>query len=115
MSAVGRSTVGEAARDDGLLADGALAVETDELKELLADAQERGFVTHEEIAAKLEEADFSEEQVRDLHSQLADHGVEVIAGEPPGDAGENKLDGGTSEGGRAAQGPALDLSVEPSL
>ena len=116
MSGVGRSTVGEtSSRDDGLLADNSLPGELDELKELLAEGQERGFLTHEEIAARLEEADVSDEQLRDLHSQLADHGVDVIAAEL-GSAGDgaHKLDHEQADPQAPAQ-PALDLSVEPSL
>jgi RNA polymerase primary sigma factor len=116
MSGVGRATVEEtASRDEGLLADGSLVGELDELKDLLAEGQERGFLTHEEIAARLDEADVSDEQVRDLHSQLADHGVDVIAAELAVDGdGSHKLDPERTDSPAPAQA-ALDLTVEPSL
>jgi RNA polymerase primary sigma factor len=113
MSAVGRTTVGEvASRDDGLLTEGAFTGELEELKDLLAEGQERGFLTQEEIAARVEEADVSDEQVRDFHAHLADQGVDVIPAELVPDA---KLDDGPAVTDQPAQAPALDLSVEPSL
>jgi RNA polymerase primary sigma factor len=113
MSAVGRTTVGEvASREEGVLAEGAFIGDLDELKELLAEGHERGFLTHEEIAARIEEADFSEDQVRDFYSHLADQGVDVIAAELVRDG---KLDDGPADPERPAQPPALDLTVEPSL
>jgi RNA polymerase primary sigma factor len=112
MSAGGRTFVEEvSSRDDGLLSDERHSGELDELKELLADGQERGFLTQEEIAARLEDADVSEDQVRDLHSQLADQGVDVIVGELE-DAADDKVGTAPVE---PTPTPALDLSVEPSL
>jgi RNA polymerase primary sigma factor len=116
MSAGGRTIVGEvSSRDEKLLADGPLSGELDELKELLAEGQERGFLTQEEIAARLEEVEVSEEQLRDLHSQLADQGVDVIASELEIDAPAGKLDGVPPDPEQPAPPPVLDLTVEPSL
>ena len=102
-------------RDEGLLADGHRPGELDELKELLAEGQERGFLTHEEIAARLEDTDVTEEQVRELHSQLSDQGIDVIAGELDVEAEEEKLEAEAPDDEHPSPGPALDLSVEPSL
>src|SRR6188472_561043 len=86
MSAVGRTTVGEvASRDDGLLTDAAFTGEPEDLKDLLAEGQERGYLTHEEIAARIDEAEVSEEQIREFHAHLSEHGVEVIPAELAGD------------------------------
>ena len=101
-------------RDDGLLAGGQRSGEPEELKELLAEGQERGFLTHEEIAARLEDSDVSQEQVRELHAQLADHGVDVIPGELDVTEEDEKLEAEPPDAGRE-QSPTLDLSVEPSL
>ncbi len=116
MSAVGRTTVGEvASREEGLLA-GALPSDLEELKELLAEGQERGFLTQEEIGVRLEEADLSEDQIRDLHAHLADQGVDVIPAELADDSAVGgKLVDAPAEADSPAQAPALDLSVEPSL
>jgi len=108
MPAGGRTIVEDvSSRGEELLSDGQHSDELDQLKELLAEGQERGFLTQEEIAARLEEVDVSEDQVRDLHSQLADNGVDVVL------AGE--VDSARPDPERPAQGPTLDLSVEPSL
>ena len=52
--------------------------ETDELGGLIAEGRERGYLTFEEISAKLEEVDVTKEQVRDLHTYLIDNGGDVI-------------------------------------
>jgi RNA polymerase primary sigma factor len=113
MSSFGRSTVGEVgSRDVALLADGSLTGELEEFKDLLLEGQERGFLTFEEIAARLEDADLSEEQVRELHAQFADHGVDVIPAELSGEAPADHAPAPPAE---TARQPALDLTVEPSL
>jgi RNA polymerase primary sigma factor len=114
MSAIGRSTVGEvaASRDEALL-DVSLPNGLDELKDLLADGHDRGFLTQEEVAARLEEVELSEEQIRDLHSHLAEHAIEVIPAELV--AGADPPETNAAAGAEQPQAPALDLTVEPSL
>ncbi len=116
MSAVGRSTVGDvASRDDALLVDVSLPTELDELKDLLAEGHERGFLTQEEVAARLEEIDLSDEHVRELHAYLADQGIDLIPAElvlEPAPDGEAAAPAGEPDQPRT---PALDLTVEPSL
>jgi hypothetical protein len=53
-------------------------VETDELREMIAAGQERGFLTPEAIAAALEETELSREQVQELFGYLDEHGIEVV-------------------------------------
>jgi RNA polymerase primary sigma factor len=102
-------------RDEGSLADNSLRAEADELKDLVTEGLERGYLTQEELAARLEEIDLSEDQVRDLHAQLADQGIEVIAAELAPEAGaEAQPVDGPADSDRPHT-PALDLSVEPSL
>jgi RNA polymerase primary sigma factor len=116
MSGSGRSTVGNVApRDEGSLADVSIRAESDELKDLLTEALERGYLTQEELAARLEEVDLSEDQVRDLHAQLADQGIEVIAAELIPEAGAEAQSADGPADSEQQQTPALDLSVEPSL
>ena len=55
-----------------LLAEAAL--EAEELRDLIAEGQERGFLTQEEFAARLEEVDLSDEQLRELHGASAEQG-----------------------------------------
>jgi len=85
--------------------------EVDELGGLIAEGRERGYLTFEEISAKLEEVEVTKEQVRDLHSYLIEHGVDVIAADGVSAYKEAK---GEPQSGQAKK-PELDLTVEPSL
>jgi RNA polymerase primary sigma factor len=82
--------------------------DSEELRALIAQGQERGYLTFEEISGTLEEVEVTKEQVRDLHAHLIENGVEVVA-----------EDGVTPQKGAKGQGqekkPELDLTVEPSL
>jgi RNA polymerase primary sigma factor len=116
MSAVGRAVEEVSSRDDELLVGATPDGELDELKALLAEGQERGFLTQEEIAARLEDVDISEEQVRELHVQLVDHGVDVISAELVDDpVAAPKHDEAPAEAALPVEAPTLDLTVEPSL
>ena len=53
-------------------------VDMEELHALIADGQERGFVTSANLTSALEEAEISAEQVHDLFSYLEEHGIEII-------------------------------------
>ncbi|MGH2994164.1 MAG: sigma-70 family RNA polymerase sigma factor [Solirubrobacterales bacterium] len=84
--------------------------EIEELHKLVADGQDKGFLTYDEIVTGLEEVDLTKEQVEDFYTYLIDHGIELVEGvehkapphEQPALADEEK-------------GPKLDLTVEPSL
>jgi RNA polymerase primary sigma factor len=84
--------------------------EAEELRGLIAQGRERGYLTFEEIAATLEEVEVTKEQVASLHSHLVEHGVDVIAEDGVSAYKEQKGDGGGQ-----AKAPELDLTVEPSL
>ncbi|MEA2124418.1 MAG: polymerase primary sigma factor, partial [Solirubrobacteraceae bacterium] len=103
-----------------LLDDVDSVMELDELRPLLAEAQERGFLTVEQIAAALAEVEVTKEQVSELHDHLADQGVDILArpdGRPM--TVDARLISETPEVDRAAakpaRKPAVDLTVEPSL
>jgi RNA polymerase primary sigma factor len=68
-----------ATKTEALLADDASITEIDELRPLIAEAQERGFLTFEQIAAALEEVEVTKEQVAELHHYLDEQGIEVVA------------------------------------
>jgi RNA polymerase primary sigma factor len=92
--------------------------EFDELRELIAEGQERGYLTQEEVAVRLAEFDLSADQLRELHAQLGEHGVEVIPSEVeqldvPGE--NDKADGAVLREVAGPKQPELDLTVEPSL
>jgi RNA polymerase primary sigma factor len=57
-------------KSEVLLADEAPIWEMEDLRQLVADGQERGFLTFEQIAAALEEVEVTKEQVQELHHHL---------------------------------------------
>jgi RNA polymerase primary sigma factor len=90
----------------------------EELRPLLAEARERGYVTFDELARSLEEVDVTKEQLRDLRAYLVEQGIDLLAedGKPAKIAGE----GGTEEADSKAAASGgkkieIDLTVEPSL
>jgi RNA polymerase primary sigma factor len=103
-----------------LLSDDAPIVELDELRPLIAEGQERGFLTFEQIASCLEEIEVTKEQIQELHAYLDDQGIEVV----DGDGRLARSEGGSVEANAAqAADPQpdqrkkveIDLTVEPSL
>src|SRR3954471_1030563 len=91
--------------------DGDPRLDSDELRSLIAEGHERGYLTFEQIAATLEEVEVTKEQVHSLHGHLIEHGVDVIAQDGLTAYKEAK---GSGQPGQAKK-PELDLTVEPSL
>jgi RNA polymerase primary sigma factor len=85
--------------------------DSDDLKALIAQGREFGYLTFEQIAGTLEEVEVTKEQVHDLHAYLIEHGVDVIAEDGLTAYKEAKGDGRAV----AAKKPELDLTIEPSL
>jgi RNA polymerase primary sigma factor len=101
-----------------LLAEAGSLHGSDELRELINDAHERGYLTQEEMASVLEDADLSDEQLKDLHSYLIDQGIELVldghhSTHAPNADGTIPIRGPGAPG--QAKKPELDLTVEPSL
>jgi len=106
-----------------LLSDETSLVELEELRPLIAEGQERGFLTFSQIAACLEETEVSSEQLAELHGYLEEHGIEVLGED--GEAVQTVTASLDSEEVPAAEEAAVetlarrrvevDLSVEPSL
>jgi RNA polymerase primary sigma factor len=103
--------------EDGVAGEAATAIDDerpfadlDELRALIAQGRERGYLTFEEIAGTLEEVEVTKEQVQHLHGYLIEHGVDVVAGDGLTAYKESK---GTQPDARKK--PELDLTVEPSL
>ncbi len=105
-----------------LLSDDAPIAELEELRPLIAEAQERGFLTIDEIQSWLEESEVTKEQVQELHAYLDDQGIDVVDadGRPAKSeassveasaaaAAEPRVDHGSSKK------VEIDLTVEPSL
>jgi RNA polymerase primary sigma factor len=106
------------------LSDEAPITELDEFRPLIAEGQERGFLTFDQIASCLEEAEVTKEQVQELHSYLDEQGIDVVEA----DGRPAKSDGGGVEaaaerdpaeeaatGASARKKVQVDLTVEPSL
>jgi RNA polymerase primary sigma factor len=91
--------------------------DSDELRGLIAQGTERGYLTFEEIASTLEEVEVTKEQVSELHSHLVEQGVDVIAAD--GVTAYKEAKGSDGAGGEGSNGQGkkqeLDLTVEPSL
>ena len=85
--------------------------DSEELRALISQGHERGYLTFEQIAGTLEEVEVTKEQVQALHTYLIEHGVDVIAEDGLTAYKEAK------EGNQPGQSkkPELDLTVEPSL
>jgi RNA polymerase primary sigma factor len=106
-------------KEIGLLGDEVPIAELDEFSGLIAEAQERGYLTFEQIASSLEETEFSKEQIQELHSYLEEQGIEIVDAEgQPARAESNGADPGpaaiTPQAGQPRR-PEIDLTVEPSL
>jgi RNA polymerase primary sigma factor len=103
-----------------LLSDDAPIVELEELRPLIAEGQERGYLTIDEIQSWLEESEVTKEQVQELHAYLDDQGIDVV----DGDGRPAKSEGSSVEASavQAAEPQPdqmkkveIDLTVEPSL
>ncbi len=65
---------------EGLLsATDTAVVEFEELQSVIAESQERGFLTADALAAALEEADLSAQQTHEVLGYLEEHGIELLA------------------------------------
>ena len=82
--------------------------DTEELKTLVAQGQEKGYLTFEQIASTLEEVEVTKEQVQGLHAHLVEQGIDVVGEDGLPAYKEAKGDG-------SAKKAELDLTVEPSL
>jgi RNA polymerase primary sigma factor len=106
-------------KSTALLADEAPIFEMDELRQLIAEGQEKGALTIDQITTALEEVEVSKEQVTELHAYLVDQGIEVVTVDGKLATSENGKMEAAAEA-RASQQPApkkpqIDLTVEPSL
>jgi RNA polymerase primary sigma factor len=95
-------------------------LEIDELRNLVADGRERGYLTYEEIASCLEEVEVTKEQVRSLHAHLLDTGVEVVSKDDRAaiaarDEGTPGPRGRSEPVAKKEAAADIDLTVEPSL
>src|SRR3954452_21059486 len=107
-------------KSEVLLADEAPVWETDDLRQLVAEGQERGFLTFAQIATTLEEVDVTKEQVRELHQHFEEQGIDVVGADGrPATSEAQKVEAAaearSKPGSDAPKKPEIDLTVEPSL
>jgi RNA polymerase primary sigma factor len=105
-------------KTEALLAEDVSIVEIDELRPLIAEGQERGFLTFAQIASALEEIEVTKEQVSELHAYLEEQGIDVVGddGKPAiSEAGRFERSEPADKTSDAARKPEVDLTVEPSL
>ncbi len=95
---------------EGLLAATDTAVvELEELQGIIAESQERGFLTVQALATALEDMELSAQQTQDLLSYLEEHGIELLS---PGDAGaELQPHGPAASSHRDAEDPRQSALV----
>jgi RNA polymerase primary sigma factor len=108
-----------------LLTEGTPFHESDELRDFVSEVQDRGYLTQDEMTSFLEEADLSDDQLKDLQAYFSDRGIEVVVDPDASVNGSEPSDnGGESGNGKVAlapppigpvKKPELDLTVEPSL
>jgi len=105
-----------------LLGDEVSVTEMEELRPLIVEGQERGFLTIEQIATSLEEVEVTKEQVIELHGYLVEQGIDILSADGKPVTVDARLTVETTDTDRvsgkssdAARKPAIDLTVEPSL
>jgi RNA polymerase primary sigma factor len=80
----------------------------EELKQLVQEGQDKGYLTFDEIAGALEEVELTKEQLEDFYAYLLEHNIELLDAESRQAAHSNGVFGGEKP-------PEVDLTVEPSL
>jgi RNA polymerase primary sigma factor len=98
-----------------LLEDVESVLEIEELRPLIAEGQERGFLTVEQIATALEDVEVTKEQVAELHAHLIEQGIDIASradGKPATVDARLVSETKPAEGARK---PLVDLTIEPSL
>ncbi len=105
-----------------LLGDEISVVEIEDLRPLISDGQERGFLSIEEIAGALEEVEVTKEQVSELHAYFVEQGIDILRADGRPVTVDSRLavdsteiDRQAAKAADAQRKPQIDLTVEPSL
>src|SRR4051794_17626440 len=121
---VRRGSAGDAyaMSDKGSVLEEPPITELEELRGLIAEGQEKGSLTFEQIASALEETEVTKEQVQELHGWLEEHNIDVVSADGSLATSESeKMEGparAVAAGRRREEvrkTEAVDLTVEPSL
>ena len=101
------------------LLEGPSISEIDELRPLIAEGQERGFLTFEQIASCLEEVEVTKEQIIELHAFLEGEGIDIVGSDgKPATTEGRRFEPAVRDADKepdAPRKPEIDLTVEPSL
>jgi RNA polymerase primary sigma factor len=89
--------------------------DVEELRSLVADSRERGFVTFDEVAATLEEVEVTKEQIQELHVYLVENGIDVVGADGQPTALVTEPNTEPAKDPVAPKKPEIDLTIEPSL
>jgi RNA polymerase primary sigma factor len=94
--------------------------EIEELRALIAEGQERGTLTFEQVARCLEETEVTKEQVQELHGYLEEQGIDVVGADGKPATSEGSRVEAVARARRQPEAdhdtkPQVDLTVEPSL
>ena len=87
----------------------------EELRPLLSEAREKGFLSVEDLAACLEEVEVTKEQLQELRAHLSEQGIDIVTSSGartewvPAEPDPDKREGDPPKK------PEIDLTVEPSL
>jgi len=79
---------------------------TDEVRGLLEEGREQGYLASDQIADALQDVELTPEQIEELHTMFADLGVDLVEGDAP--TGEERPEAKAEE----EIVPKLDLSVK---
>jgi RNA polymerase primary sigma factor len=95
--------------------DGMPFADVDELRAVVAEGRERGYLTPEEIAAPLEDIEPSREQIAELHLYLTESGIDIVSEDDAPRAGTPETPAAARDIISVPKKVELDLTVEPSL
>ena len=107
-------------KGEELLADEAPISELEGFRRLITQAQERGFLTFEEIERCLEDVEVTKEQLQELHSYLDEQGIDIVGSDGrPATSETNRVEAAAQAARQPTpeqpKKPEIDLTVEPSL
>src|SRR3954463_913024 len=98
-------------KTESLLVSEPSIVEIDELRPLIAEGQEKGFLTVEQITTCLEEVDVTKEQIADLHHYLEEQGIDILGAVASPEGGRFAREAAADAGKEAPRRPEIDLTV----
>jgi len=82
----------------------------DEVRELIVEGHEQGYLTSEHIAHALQDVELTTDQLESIFLLLTDQGIELLEGDEAAEAPTAGSDAGDDE----RDAPALDLSIKTS-